>query len=259
MKGDVELVRTERRSRLAVAAFCLGLCFPVGYLLTALTTTDGTAPGRFDDLLCSAQSLGELLWALGFLLTPLAFAVGIVALVRIRRSAGRLTGTWFAVVAIASILTLGAQVGVMGYEATFDGRTNACLGSIKELGMAMQEYAEAHGGRFPPAEGWCHAISPYLKDKSALRCPEVKGKEPTFAMNPALAGRSVKSITDSMSTVLLFESVPGSSLAGGPELLPLKPRHGSYSVVMADRSVRACSAREILQLSVWGKAARFGR
>ncbi len=68
-------------------------------------------------------------------------------------------------------------------------------------------------------------------------------------MNMHLDGLRLSEVNKPARTLLLFEVDPGSSLAGGPELLPSEPRHADgYVIVFADGSARNVPQEWIHQL-----------
>jgi prepilin-type processing-associated H-X9-DG protein len=70
-------------------------------------------------------------------------------------------------------------------------------------------------------------------------------------MNITLRGKREKDLKDPAHTVMFFDSVPGNNLAGGPELLPLKPRHKKYNIVFADGHRASYSLNDIRKLMTW--------
>ena len=70
-----------------------------------------------------------------------------------------------------------------------------------------------------------------------------------YSMNMHLDGLRLSEVNKPARTLLLFEVDPGSSLAGGPELLPSEPRHADgYVIVFADGSARNVPQEWIHQL-----------
>ncbi len=63
------------------------------------------------------------------------------------------------------------------------GRRTVCQSNLKQIALAMQQYVQDNGGRYPLASGtvnkdgvaylfeWSQAVFPYVKDAQVFRCP----------------------------------------------------------------------------------------
>ena len=72
-----------------------------------------------------------------------------------------------------------------------------------------------------------------------------------YAMNRAVGGRRIQDIAAPGLTVLFFEADPGSTPAGGPELLPLRPGFvQGYAIVFVDGHA-ANVPREKIATLIW--------
>jgi prepilin-type processing-associated H-X9-DG protein len=101
-----------------------------------------------------------------------------------------------------------------------------CLARVKNLGLALRMYAEDWDGALPDGEAWCDSLLPYVDGGDAFHCPEAPAHlECAFAYNRSLGDTPHGAPADPMNTVAIFESDAGWNAAGGPELLPVKPRH----------------------------------
>lgn len=190
---------------------------------------------------------------LGLLL--IAPAVGIVAIAQIWLSRGRLEGpmsVWgFLGVWLMMAFVLAVIIPVFAnrpYHADYARRTR-CATSMRRLGLAMFEYAQDCGNKLPPAD-WNSALSDYIKSNAVLRCPEEEDQtQPSYAMNVKTLGLNAKQAKRVEELVLLFESVPGKNLAGGPALLPHKPRHSrGENYAFADGHVKYYARDEGVKL-----------
>jgi hypothetical protein len=104
-----------------------------------------------------------------------------------------------------------------------------CISRTKKLCSGLRMYASDHDSLFPPAGGWGDLVSAYVDGERAFQCPEAPYLSSAYAYNAALASQSANSYSDSDNIVLIFESDGGWNAAGGPELLPDRPRHYRYT------------------------------
>jgi hypothetical protein len=109
---------------------------------------------------------------------PLALAFGIVALNKIRRSGGRITGRGLAIAGLfvggASLLLwvvmiLPQVAGTREYE-----RRIQCLNNMKQIGVAIDVYAKEHDGNIPRT---FDDLRPYTTNLDKLLiCPSAKDR-----------------------------------------------------------------------------------
>ena len=171
--------------------------------------------------------------------------LGIVALRKISRSQGQLKGRGLAITGLVfSILFLltippGIFVAIQAnHRARFGGFDAAreCIEHAQQLSEAMRRHANDSNDRFPPAATWSDAIQAGANGLSAFQCPARPDQRCGFAYNSALAGKTKFEV--SPDTVLLFESDVGWNGSGGLSAAITTPRHSSFTVVMADGSIR---------------------
>ena len=200
-----------------------------------------------------------VLGILGFCtwITSLAgLPLGIISLMQIKGSGGRLQGQGLAV---GGICTSGISLLMFPLLAALTipaltkvrQRTQAiqCASQVKQLATGVRLYAQDNNDTYPPADSWCDAIqshvtSPWLfqckADTSAPRC--------SFALNKSVAGKKEAEVNP--RTVLLFE-VEGEAwnVSGGRELMMPRSRHGQIVVVgFADGSVQQVRANQLSTL-----------
>lgn len=120
-------------------------------------------------------------------------------------------------------------------------RQTVCKSNLAALGTVLLLYVKEHDAQFPPAQEWCKAILSwnYLHFEKNPPCPELEMKKGLpFAFNDSLSGRRLTDLPRPERTVLLFESVGGENDAGGPERLPVRPRHpDGYNIIFTDGHV----------------------
>ncbi len=199
-------------------------------------------------------------------LTSLAGVIlGIVAIIRIDRSGGRLRGHRRAVAGVIVSVVVTVMAGAVFLPGFFDvgptlRRNIWTVICASEISSAMRSYAGEHGGALPPADDWTEALQahhgnldPFLAARRGTgygrTSHALRGRR--FAMNTHLDGVRVGDLNKPFRTVLLFEVEPGSPLAGGPELLPPAPTYEEgYVVLFADGEVKNVP-RGRIQLLRW--------
>ncbi len=167
--------------------------------------------------------------------------LGIVALVSINKSAGRLGGQGLAiggiVVSGASLIVgplLAAAMLLPAIGAPRQAARNAMsMNSLRQVSVAAALYASDHNDSLPRTADWVDLLNAYVPDVDALvslpRSPE-QGR--AYAMNRLLDGLRYADVSDPARTVLFYEAQFGSPLAGGSELLPDQPRYQQGYVIM---------------------------
>jgi hypothetical protein len=170
--------------------------------------------------------------------------LGIVALVKIRNSQGRLSGNGLA---IAGIIVSGIFLLMLPIYAAMllpalakakeRAQTINCVSNVKQLGLAVRMYATDNNDKFPAAASWCDAIQAYVQSPKPFQCAADPSQRCAFAYNRKLD--SVKQDDIDPQTVLFFESSAGWNAAGGRELFTAH-KHSRTRIVVgfADGSVQ---------------------
>jgi prepilin-type processing-associated H-X9-DG protein len=187
--------------------------------------------------------------------------LGIVGLVKIGRSAGAKGGRGLAIAGIAvsafGIVILPVLIGMLAaillpavYSAMDMAHATSSVGNVKQLCTATQMYATAHRQQLPPADSWPQVFQEQMGLSGNIMADpgDDKGGR-AYAMNAGLDGSIA--YPDVGRTVLFFECRPGAPPAGGPELLPDKPRHaGRYVIGFLDGHVESVAPEEVRRL-IW--------
>ncbi len=133
-------------------------------------------------------------------------------------------------------------------DAEEHAKSIVSLSNLRQIGLAMTLYAEAHDNHLPPADTWVDAILPTWKnvtDRSfhpteLFRDPLAPaGQAWNYAFNRNLSGVRLSDIKDPATTVMLFESTSGiKNAADTGQSLPHPGRHlgGSYYVFANGRA-----------------------
>jgi len=189
--------------------------------------------------------------------------LGIVGLVKIGKSGGQLGGRGLAIAGLVvsgiGIVILPFLVGaavailmpaVVGAHSM--AQQAACASNVKQLCVVARSYSATHQDKFPPAEDWPEVFAQLGLPESVLADPADPKAGRAYAINAAIAGKPERIVSQLGRTVLFFECAPGSPPAGGPELLPLHPRHGrGYIVGFCDGHVEPIP-KEQVDLLLWG-------
>jgi prepilin-type processing-associated H-X9-DG protein len=212
------------------------------------------APAKTSGLAIASLILGLLGIACGFT-AIVGLVLGIVALVQINKSQGRLRGQGLAIagVIISGIFILVMPAMLLPALAKAKARAQSinCVNNVKQIALAVVIHAQANTNRCPPAASWCDAIQPELAAASqVLVCPAGDNNQRChYAFNAQLDGLSVDDISNPAQTVMVFETDGGWNVSGGSELLPSKSRHHRAVVVgFADGHVEVVPESRLTQL-----------
>lgn len=134
------------------------------------------------------------------------------------------------------------------------------LSNLRQIGLALTMYAEAHDGRLPDADHWVDAVLPVWakaaqEDKSGFdpvqlfRDPSApEGQRWNYAFNRALSGVKLADIPNPSATVMVFESTTGTKNASDMgQSVPHPGRHagGDYYVFADGRAKWAADGTKL--------------
>lgn len=151
-----------------------------------------------------------------------AVVAGIVALVKISHSNGRLKGIGMAVAGIAlPIVVLPLVALAMGILMPALARVHllalrvTCGQNLVSLGNAMHAYAGDHNGQFPTPSNWCDLLSERTGVRpTAFRCKGSNDGPSNYAMNRSVEGLGTSAPPD---MVLLYENLSRLESGGRSE------------------------------------------
>ena len=183
---------------------------------------------RTSGLAIAALVLGILGFCTAGVTAVVGLVLGIVALILIGRSQGRLGGSGLAIagicVAVASFLVLPAMLLPALHQAKRKAlRGQFCMSNMKQLAFSFRTYAMEHTNQLPSALTWSDDVSNYVASAKGFHCPADSGTGCSYAFNRKLAGKNLGDVNP--ATVLLFESSAGWNASGGPEMMETN-RHG---------------------------------
>ena len=119
-----------------------------------------------------------------------AIICGIVALGRIRRSQGQLTGSGMAVAGIvvpvvSTVIIAGLIAMLLPGLARVRRQAQAiqCMANLKQWSIIVSMYTQDYDGRFWSDTNWLDTLQPYYdRDETILACPTTRqGGRPVFA------------------------------------------------------------------------------
>ena len=210
------------------------------------------APVKTSGLAVASLILGFL----GFcgLTAIVGLILGIVALVQISKSEGRLKGQGLAIAGIIISAVFLLLLPALVLPAVSKGKAKvqgiACLSNVQQINLAVIMHAQANTNTCPPAATWCDAVQGSLISGSAFQClAGDKTHRCHYAFNAKLGGLAMDEIKNPAQTVMIFETDGGWNLSGGSELRPKKSRHGRSIVVgFADGHTEMVDESRLAQL-----------
>ena len=194
-------------------------------------TAPPSSPPRTSGLAVASLILGILG---GLVITGLLGLIfGIMALVQIGRSQGRLRGQGLAIagivisgLALLFIPIMAAMVFPIFMSSRGSARKAVCLSNVKNISLALQMYIADYDDRLPAADNWCGDLEEYVYNYHVFICPVAGDLDSAYAYSSDLSGADLVSFADPVSTVAIFESDLGWNASGLPQdILPSEPRH----------------------------------
>jgi prepilin-type processing-associated H-X9-DG protein len=219
------------------------LCSSCSWVLTSISTIAPAPDARTSKLAVASLVLAILSIPTFFITAVPAIIFGIVGLVKIEKSQGRLKGKGFAIAGIAApatVIPIALMMAIM-LPALAGARAMAqrtmCSANLKQLGLAMHTYAAVNDGKYPPADKWCDLLIKYADvNERTFRCVGAFGYSGTrccrviagqklcsYALNKNIEKLDANAPSD---MVLLFETRPGWNQFGGPEILSTDNHRG---------------------------------
>ncbi len=183
--------------------------------------------------------------------------LGIVAILKINKSQGRMSGSGLAIagtcvsgVTILMLPIMAAMLLPALARAKSRAQTVNCMNNVKQLNLALMMYATDNKGTFPPADTWCDLLRPYAGGSPAMfRCPAAPEEKCSYKLNANLADRKLFTAGAPARTVVVFSAVEGWNQAGGRSAA-VPHKHGNqYVIGFADGHVEAVRADRLGGLS----------
>jgi len=209
--------KTENPDNAASCRFC-------NCALPGVAASGPAQQAKTSGLATASLVLGILAPFTCFITAIPAIALGIVALIKISKSVGRLKGSGLAIAGIvigpATLPIIAFLMGIL-MPALFRVRQVSfrmvCANNMSGLGKAMLIYANDYGDKFPTSSKWCDLLIEHNEvNRTAFRCLGAPEGPCNYAMNINVEELGTKALPD---MVLLFETHPGWNQSGGFEIL----------------------------------------
>jgi hypothetical protein len=179
----------------------------------------------------------------------IALVVGVVSVLRIENSKGKLGGSIFAVTAIILGTAGTIWFAFVGLPRLRCVSTRMVSGTnMSQLGYAILVYSSDYEGKYPTPDKWCDLLIEHGQvTEKQFKCPEVikdKRGRCIYAINPNCDANSPP------DTVLLFETDGGWNRFGGVESMSFSNHGGDgFNVLYNDFSVTFEKVQSILNLN----------
>jgi hypothetical protein len=231
------------------------LCRNCGQVLTNVVPVTIVSNAKTSALAITSMILGILSFCTCLLTSPLAIIFGIISLIMIVKSNGRLKGIGFAITGIVvPVVALPIVAIMMGItmpalaRARMVAQRMVCGKDMAVISKDMILYAENNKNMYPASDKWCDLLIQYDPNltKKMFRCPSDKEGPCSYAMNKNIEKLGVNSPPD---MVLLFESKPGWNQSGGLELLTTENHQGEgCNIAFNDGFVKFIQSEDIKNL-----------
>ncbi len=232
------------------------VCSSCSAVLAPPTEQAPVIPPKTSSMAIAALVLAILSPFTCFLSAIPAIILGIVSLVKISQSKGRLKGTGMAVTGIAlPVVLLPFVMLLMGilFPALANTRQLAlrvdCAVNMSTIGKAMLIYANDFDDKFPISSKWCDLLIEHAEVTPAtFRCKGAPQQGRChYAMNKNLENFDTANAPPDM--VAFFETKPGWNQAGGPELLTTENHQGQgCNVLFIDNHVQFIKTKDLKNL-----------
>jgi Domain of unknown function (DUF4190) len=217
---------------------------------------ESVAPAKKSGLAIASLALGILGLLTCGVTALIGLILGIVALIKVKRSRGALGGGGIALAGIVVsavfvvMIPISAAVLLPALAAAKQkAQSINCASNVKGLVFAMQMYADENHNLYPAATNWCDALFPSNAGMTNIfHCPtDFSGRRCSYAFNARLAHAEEGKVNP--KTVMIFEADGGWNLSGGRELMLARSRHGHVIVVgYADGSVEQVAESQLPDL-----------
>jgi prepilin-type processing-associated H-X9-DG protein len=231
------------------------VCSSCSAVLTPTTAQAPITPPKTSSMAIAALVLAILSPFTCFISAIFSIIFGIVALVKISQSKGRLKGTGLAVTGIAlPVVLLPLVPCLMGmlFPALARVRQIAfrmvCGQNMSGLGKAMLIYANDYDDNFPTQTEWCDLLSKYADvPREGFRRRGAHEGPCNYAINKNIENFDTGNAPPDM--VAIFETYPGWNQSGGPEMLTTDNHQGEgCNILFVDGSVRFIKTKDLNQL-----------
>jgi len=234
-------------------------CWFCHSVLTPVSPSSPVLSVKTSGLAIASLVLGILAPFTCFITAIPAIVIGIVALVKISKSAGQLKGSGLAITGIvippALLPIIALLMGIMMPALARVKQASlriVCANNMSNLTKAMLIYANDNNDMFPTPAKWCDLLVEYQNvSKQTFACPAALIKyrsvdQCNYAMNKNVEGLGTNAPPD---MVLLFETQPGWNQSGGPEILSTDNHQGEgCNVAFVDSHIQFVRIEDLKNL-----------
>jgi prepilin-type processing-associated H-X9-DG protein len=231
------------------------VCGNCNSLLPALYSAAPAGVAKTSGLAIASFVLGILSFCTFFITAIPAIILGIVGLVKIGKSGGRLKGNALAIAGIVVPVVAGVFILPLMLAITLPAvaRTRqivfrmACATNMSGLGKAMLIYAGDYDEKFPTGSKWCDLLIEHAAvDRRMFQCKGAAEGPCNYAINENVLKLGIAAPPD---MVLLFETGPGWNQVGGPESLTTENHQDEgCNVLFVDNHVEFVRSQELDKL-----------
>jgi len=231
------------------------LCSSCSWVLTSTSTVAVRPDAKTSGLAIASFVLGILSFCTFFITAIPAIILGIVGLVKIGKSGGRLKGNGLAIAgivvpAVSLFFVLPIMLGIL-IPALARTRQIAfrmtCSTNMSGLGKAMLIYANDYDDMYPIPSKWCDLLIEHCDvSEKTFRCKGAQQGPCNYAMNKNVEKLGTSAPPD---MVLLFETHPGWNQVGGPEILTTENhQEDGCNVLFVDSHMEFVKTRDLERL-----------
>jgi len=230
------------------------LCRSCSAVLTSTSTPLPDPDVKTSGLAITSLVLAILSPCTCFISAIPAIILGIVALVKIRKSSGQLKGDGLAIAGIAVssvsfVFLLPIMMAIMMpsfSRAKGQAQRIVCTTNLRQIGIVMTMYAEENN-QYPTADKWCDLLIEHCEvSEKQFLCKGAPEGPCNYAMNKNIEQFGADAPPD---IVLLFETHPGWNQAGGPEILTTENHQDDgCNILFADGHVQFIKTKDLNDL-----------
>jgi prepilin-type processing-associated H-X9-DG protein len=231
------------------------VCSSCSSTLPAIHQGVSDTPTQTSGLAIASLILGLLSFCTFFTTGIVAIVLGVISLVKISKSGGRLKGNGFAIAGIAvpavsAVFMVPLMLGILMPALVRTQQIASrmiCGNNLSELGKMMLIYAGDYDEKFPTPSKWCDILNNYAEiNPKTFRCRGASEGPCNYAININIEKLNKSSPPD---MVLMFETHPGWNQAGGPEILTTDYHENEgCNILFADLHVEFVRVNRLEQL-----------
>ena len=229
-------------------------CWFCNSILTPVSPSGLAQGAKTSGFATASLVLGILAPFTCFITAIPAIVLGIVALVKIGKSAGQLKGNGPAIAGICvPVVALPVIVLLMGIMMPALAKVRqvsfrmVCATNMSGLAKAMLIYAKDYDNKFPAPSKWCDLLTEHCEVAPVTFCCKGAPEGPcNYAMNKNVEELGTNAPPD---MVLLFETQPGWNQSGGPEILSTDNHQGDgCNIVFVDSHIEFVRTKDLKNL-----------